>query len=246
MIVKPFANAGNYTTFDNAILDYIMPNCDYVVWKILCATIRKTTGWNKRRDRISLSQYMMLTGITNRTVVKEGIGRALEAGYIIRYKNRNSFDYELNRDYEISTGNVPINEEDEEGVVRETYQKQYGKRTKTGTADVHTKDKKQKKYIGDDSTEDVPSCLPEEQKFLERIAEKANVQTYDNQLQMRTLIGWRRQYGEERVLEALNYYLLKGKKFADALASMQGSLPTWRTGAQTPATKSTIDFSNVG
>lgn len=109
--IKPFANSGSHTVFDNAILDYIMPECPPNTWKIVCTTIRKTRGWQKEEDWISISQYMKLTGIKNRTTCHKAIQDALKKGYLIRKRYRTqSFKYSLNRQYEIctSTETVPV------------------------------------------------------------------------------------------------------------------------------------------
>jgi hypothetical protein len=141
MIVKPFNNAGGYTTFDNYILDYVMPNCKPNTWKVVCATLRKTKGWQKYSDVISFSQYMELTGIKNRTTMNDAIQDALNSGYIVRIPNGQSFSYALNRDLEIEIPEEPVQKSD---------QNQYGNRTTTSTETGHTKEriKERKKEEG--------------------------------------------------------------------------------------------------
>jgi hypothetical protein len=110
-VLRPFANAGGHTTFDNAILDYIMPRCKPNSWKVICATLRKTIGWidpdsptgRKQADKISMSQYHKLTGISSRQTLVSSIEDCLENGYITRQKSGKSFTYSLNRQYEIRT-----------------------------------------------------------------------------------------------------------------------------------------------
>ena len=99
--IKPFDNAGGYTTFDNAVIDHVMPKCKPNTWKVVCATIRKTIGWNKESDSISLTQYMKLTGIKNRTTLLEALNDALELGFITRVPYRNTFAYQINKGYEL-------------------------------------------------------------------------------------------------------------------------------------------------
>lgn len=105
MKIKPFENAGRFTTFENDIIDYIMPLCKPNTWKIVCATIRKTTGWHKEEDWISVSQFMKLTGIKGRGTCHTAIIDAVESEFLIKTKFRNSFKYALNKRYEIR--NVP-------------------------------------------------------------------------------------------------------------------------------------------
>lgn len=98
--VKPFASAGGYTVFSNTILDLIMRRCTPTEWLIICAVMRKTTGWNKPTDDISISQLMELTGLSKQTVITAA-KRAVEDGYITRDGNgiRKMPTYSINRDY---------------------------------------------------------------------------------------------------------------------------------------------------
>ena len=105
MKIKPFKNAGRFTTFENDIIDFIMPLCKPNTWKIVCATIRKTTGWHKEEDWISVSQFMKITGIVGRGTCHTAIIDAVESKFLIKTKYRNSFKYALNKQYEIR--NVP-------------------------------------------------------------------------------------------------------------------------------------------
>ena len=142
--VKPFERVGGYTTFENDILDLVMPICSPNVWKIVCATIRKTTGWQKAQDQISVTQYMKMTGIKSRETTSNAIKEALEMGLIGRIKHKRSFLYFLNRDFEIGTDSVTNG-----GIVTETV-------TINVTDSVHTKQSKTKRTTvvspgGDDS-----------------------------------------------------------------------------------------------
>lgn len=136
--IRPFEKVGGHTTFDNAILDHIMPKCKPNTWKIVCATIRKTTGWNKDYDRISLSQYKELTGIGSKVTLIDAIQDALDNKFIEREVLGNSFIYTLNKNYEmeISTETVPV---------QILNQKQYRNCTDNGTETVHTKEKRKNK-----------------------------------------------------------------------------------------------------
>lgn len=100
--ICPFADIGNFTTFPNAVLDYVMPECRPNTWKVVCATIRNTIGWYKDEDVISLSQYQRITGIKSRGTLVAAINDALDMGYITRVR-RASFEYALNEKYEIRT-----------------------------------------------------------------------------------------------------------------------------------------------
>lgn len=114
--IKPFAKPG-YTMVNNAILDHIMPQLSGSGWKILCVAIRQTIGWEdeesptgrKLTDRISYSQFQEKSGIKGRSTVSRAIKECLGKQYLKRHPStdhQQSFDYSLNRDFEmeIETG----------------------------------------------------------------------------------------------------------------------------------------------
>ncbi len=110
MKIKPFENAGYFTTFHNGILDYIMPLCNGSEWKVVCATVRKTIGWHKEEDWISLSQYKKITGVKSVTTIANSIGSLIKKKILVRKPYKDSYKYSLNREYsvEILTSEVAI------------------------------------------------------------------------------------------------------------------------------------------
>ena len=67
--------------------------------RILDVIIRKTYGFHKKSDRISLSQFARLTGIS-RTHVCDMLAKLYAKHCIIVYKNTNPYSYEFNKNYE--------------------------------------------------------------------------------------------------------------------------------------------------
>lgn len=63
--------APNYTQIPNVIIDYWMTRLSSIEFNVLLFICRKTFGWHKARDRISLSQIM--------EAVKSGRSRVSEA-----------------------------------------------------------------------------------------------------------------------------------------------------------------------
>jgi len=110
--IFPFRSTGGYTVFENNILDYIMPLCSPNEWKILCATIRKTRGWQddnggrKKEDWLAISQLMKLTGIRSNNTVIHSIKGVIEKGYLIRTEFGNSYKYKLNLEYQLEAKQV--------------------------------------------------------------------------------------------------------------------------------------------
>lgn len=83
----------NYTQLPNAILDSIDSFGDAEL-RVVLAVCRKTFGWHKSRDRISLSQLEGMTGMTRQGVIN-GINAAIGRGILTRYALGFSFEYEL-------------------------------------------------------------------------------------------------------------------------------------------------------
>jgi hypothetical protein len=58
------------TPLPNFFLDIVMPLIPATAWKVLCFVWRKTVGWNKWRDHISLSQISKGCGVGRDAAIK--------------------------------------------------------------------------------------------------------------------------------------------------------------------------------
>jgi hypothetical protein len=58
------------TPFPNFFLDKVMPIVSPSVWKVLCFLWRKTVGWDKQIDLLSLSQLTKGAGVCKDTVLR--------------------------------------------------------------------------------------------------------------------------------------------------------------------------------
>jgi len=59
----------NFTTVPNIILDVMMAEISNAELRVLLALVRKTYGWQKQADKVSLSQLQSLTGMTRKSVI---------------------------------------------------------------------------------------------------------------------------------------------------------------------------------
>jgi len=84
----------NYTQTPNLFLDDHLPKMGCAETKVVLAVIRQTFGWHKQQDRISVSQFQELTGLS-RQGVQNGIHDALERGVIGRTDCGQGFKYYL-------------------------------------------------------------------------------------------------------------------------------------------------------
>ncbi len=62
-------NAPTFTMTPNDLFDHWLPNLGEGELKVLLVIMRKTFGWHKARDRISISQLAHITGLREETVV---------------------------------------------------------------------------------------------------------------------------------------------------------------------------------
>lgn len=174
MSKKPFSPP-MHTQFSNDAIDYIMPHVSANAWRIITVVIRKTYGWHKRKDRISFSQFISLTGIKNKSTLSNALSECLEKGVLLRHKKGNSFEYELNRNYilekerygnctENGTETVPIN-------------------PKNGTEIGHTKESIKEKEINTakkQKTAESPVSTDQKETdtFLQELRERETKTTY--------------------------------------------------------------------
>lgn len=84
----------NYTMVPNALLDKDMATMGNAELRVVLAVARKTLGWHKKKDRISLSQLQTMTGLGRQAVLR-GLEDALKHGHIYRVKCGNSYEYWL-------------------------------------------------------------------------------------------------------------------------------------------------------
>ena len=86
-------DAPNYTQFPNALIA-LMPEMREAELKVTLAIARKTFGWHKDEDELSLSQLMKLTGLSKQGVIN-GIENGIKRGTISRRTFGDSFKYSL-------------------------------------------------------------------------------------------------------------------------------------------------------
>ena len=90
-----------HTQIPNLLLDEHIKDMKEAELKVTLAIARKTFGWHKREDTLSLSQLMELTGLSRQGVLN-GIEAGLERGTICRREMGQSYLY-----------SIPVNEVDQ-------------------------------------------------------------------------------------------------------------------------------------
>jgi len=79
----------NHTQIPNIIIDQHMSELSHAQFKVLMAICRKTIGWHKQSDYISISQIVELTGVSNKTVVG-AIKQLDRKGFIVTQKSKHA------------------------------------------------------------------------------------------------------------------------------------------------------------
>jgi hypothetical protein len=84
--VKPFEKdpSGQYIEkLSNHLFDYIMPSLSPTAWMVLCFIIRKTVGWKKDSDGLSIGEIKKGTGIKADNTIIKAVGELEEKNYIL-------------------------------------------------------------------------------------------------------------------------------------------------------------------
>ncbi len=90
-------NKTGFTKYPNVLMDLYMKEISPIAFKLLSVICRKTIGFNKSQDNISLSIFKKYTGVSKASVVK-GLNELIDRKLIIKSKNLTTNTYELNLD----------------------------------------------------------------------------------------------------------------------------------------------------
>lgn len=83
----------NYTQTPNTLFD-LMPTMSNQELRVTLAIIRKTKGWHKQEDELSLTQLQEVTGLSRQGVIN-GVKQALKRGTVYRKPSGRSYKYGL-------------------------------------------------------------------------------------------------------------------------------------------------------
>lgn len=94
MTVTAGYDGPNFTQVPNLLLEEHMRVMKEAELRVVLAIARKTFGWHKKSDILSLSQLMELTGLSRQGVIN-GLDDGIERGIITRKKSGQSYSYSL-------------------------------------------------------------------------------------------------------------------------------------------------------
>jgi phage replication O-like protein O len=87
-----------FTKFPNVLLDDVMPMIGPSSFKVLSIIIRKSRGFQKKGDMISISQFEEQAGLSRNTVL-DSIKELVDKKIVNKQKKQNSFWYSINESY---------------------------------------------------------------------------------------------------------------------------------------------------
>jgi len=91
----------NSAHIPNILLDYWMPRLNSSAFKILMAIARKTYGWNKEKDAISLRQLEEMTSLCKSGIIKN-IQDLVNEGIVIKIKSKSEKGDDASNKYKIN------------------------------------------------------------------------------------------------------------------------------------------------
>lgn len=106
-----------FTRVPNLLLDQAMAHMGNAELRVVLAVMRKTIGWNKQRDRISLTQFEEMTGLARQHVIR-GIRDAVNNCWVRQWKLGRITSYELS--LEAGNEKLPVADHGEKIIGNET------------------------------------------------------------------------------------------------------------------------------
>lgn len=94
-------SAPNYTQVPNILFDYWMDKLSPGEWKVICCIARKTFGWGKEIDTISLKQIEKMTHLHRSSVIR-GIETLIDYGLVIKIKSKTTDGDDAPNQYKIN------------------------------------------------------------------------------------------------------------------------------------------------
>jgi len=98
-MANPQKEHGHLRLATELVLVFCMYRLSGQEWQVLWVILRKTWGWNKKKDRISLSQISEFTSMT-RTGVVRTMNKLVKKGVIKKENTSGINSYSFNKNYE--------------------------------------------------------------------------------------------------------------------------------------------------
>lgn len=150
----------NFFQCPNILVDKFMAELSGSDLKCYLTIIRQTTGWHKKQDRISISQFVKFTGLSNRSVI-DSCRRLVACGLIISSKDdeqNNHFMLSSGEDFTPHEKSSP-NEKSSQGAMKKVHRgseksSQVGSEKSSHTKDTVTKETIQNTVLKESNSAD--------------------------------------------------------------------------------------------
>ena len=101
------ATEPNVTQVPNIFFEYWMAQLTPAEFKVLMCLSRKTFGWHKTKDKVSLKQIQKMTQLHKTGIVKN-LKKLIELGLIIKIKSKTSDGDDAPNEYEVKVDSVGV------------------------------------------------------------------------------------------------------------------------------------------
>lgn len=176
--MKKIMQIPNHTQVPNELIDKWMRELSHAQFKVMIAICRKTIGWHKQTDSISISQITEMTGVTKKTVIESL--KVLERLQLINTKKEYRKTTDITINYE-QTGVMSTPPQEQSGVMSTP---------PSGVIVTHTKETLKKNIYTIPSLEEV--CNYFEQNGYSRGAGKTMYEYYNASVE-----GTQKKYWED-------------------------------------------------
>ena len=122
----------NHTQIPNVIIDRYMKELSLAQFKVLIAICRKTIGWHKQSDYISISQIVEISGVTAKTAVNALKDLERMDFIVTQKKQRSTTHITLNYDVTMVASNTTMVASNTVAMVASTHTKETLNKYKKG------------------------------------------------------------------------------------------------------------------
>lgn len=175
-MASPQAEEG-YTKIANELLEaFSRLDASGSAWRVFMVVLRKTYGYHKKIDKVSLTQFEAMSGLTRKSVCR-GINELTELRVITVEKDGYINTYQVQKDYSLWDSVKPVTSDkndtkssvklDTKSSVRnDTYKR---KKDNKDISDKSQKNMPWKKYNENDHSDDVPSIDADSGEKVEEV-----------------------------------------------------------------------------
>lgn len=168
-----------FTRIPNALIDRAMRELGNAAFRVTLVVARKTIGWNKQRDQISLSQFEALTGLARQHVIR-GIAEAREHGFILHYKSGQQSYFELTLEAGINQLQNVTSNEKLPVLVTKSYQTGYEKLPVLVTKSYPQKKERKKKERKETLTRAARSVSPSQHPITDHDSAESHMDNHND------------------------------------------------------------------